>query len=140
MLPVERGATGGAAAVVLPVVVVSAGSITYTTAPVSPRAIDGVAAATTVRTPQHVSFYSLGRASIFAVFREGDDLFGQLSGQWKLRLAAAGDGSYSYPVAAGRITLAVNSDRDPAELRCVQTGPDMLPARYPELPAQPSTH
>ena len=51
-----------------------------------------------------VSFYALGRASIFAVSREGDDFFGQISGQRKLRLAAAGDGTYSYPAAAGQIT------------------------------------
>jgi len=124
------------AAAVLPVIVVSAGSITYTRAPVSPRAIDGAAAATTVRTPEHVSFYSLGRASIFTVFREGDDLFGQLSGQRKLRLAAAGDGSYSYPVAAGRITLAVSSDREPSELTVSQNGRDMRAARIAELSSQ----
>jgi beta-lactamase regulating signal transducer with metallopeptidase domain len=121
------------AAAVLPVVVVSAGSITYTTAPVSPPAIGGAAAATTVPTPQHVSFYSLGRASIFTVFRQGDDLFGQVSGQRKLRLAAADDGSYSYPLAAGQITLAVGSDREPSELMVNQNGRDMRAARIAEL-------
>ena len=60
----------------------------------STPAIDRVAdAATAVRKPQSVSFYSLGRASIFTVSREGDDFFGQVSGQRKLRLAAAGDGA-----------------------------------------------
>jgi beta-lactamase regulating signal transducer with metallopeptidase domain len=124
------------AAAVLPVVVVSAGSITYTTAPVSPPATGGAAAATTVPTPQHVSFYSLGRASIFTVFRQGDDLFGQVSGQRKLRLAAADDGTYSYPLAAGRITLAVASDREPAELTVSQNGRDMRAARIAELSSQ----
>jgi hypothetical protein len=124
------------AAVVLPVVVVSAGSIAYTTAPVSPPTIGGAAAATTVRTPQHVSFYSLGRASIFTVFRQGDDLFGQLSGQRKLRLAAADDGSYSYPLPAGQITLAVGSDREPSELMVNQNGRDMRAARIAELSSQ----
>jgi beta-lactamase regulating signal transducer with metallopeptidase domain len=90
------------AAAILPVVVISAGSITYSTT-VSPLTIEG---ATTPRKPQQVSFYSLGRASIFAVFREDDELFGQLSGQRKVRLAAAGDGAYSYPAAAGQITLS----------------------------------
>jgi hypothetical protein len=124
------------AAAVLPVVVVSAGSITYTTAPVSPPAIGGAAAATTVRTPQHVSFYSLGRASIFTVFRQGDDLFGQVSGQRKLRLAAADDGSYSYPLPAGQITLAAGSDREPSELTVNQNGRDMRAARIAELSSQ----
>jgi len=82
----------GTAAALLPVVVISAGSIAYTTAPVSMPAIDGAgAAATVIGKAQHVSFYSFGEASIFTVFREGDDLFGQLTGQRKLRLAAAGD-------------------------------------------------
>jgi beta-lactamase regulating signal transducer with metallopeptidase domain len=121
------------AAAVLPVVVVSAGSITYTTPPVSPPAIDGAAATTTVGTPQHISFYSLGRASIFTVFQEGDDLFGQLSGQRKLRLAAADDGTYSYPVAAGQITLAVSSDRQPSEPTLSQNGRDVRGARIAEM-------
>ena len=80
------------AAAILPVVVVSAGSITYRTPPASSLTIDGAADARTARKPQHVSFYSLGRASIFAIFREGDDLFGQLSGQRKVRLAAGAMG------------------------------------------------
>jgi hypothetical protein len=75
------------AAAILPVVVVSAGSITYRTLPASSLTIDRAGDARTVRKPEHVSFYSLGRASIFAVFQEGDDLFGQLSGQRKVRLA-----------------------------------------------------
>ena len=58
---------------------------------------------TAARKPQSVSFYSLGRASIFTVSRDGDELFGQVSGQRKLRLAAAGDGTYSYPAPAGPI-------------------------------------
>jgi hypothetical protein len=75
----------GTAAALLPVVVISAGSIAYTTPPASRPALDGAAAGKA----RQVSFYSFGRASIFTVFREGDDLFGQLSGQRKLRLAAA---------------------------------------------------
>ena len=96
----------GTAAVILPVVIVSAGSIAYRTAPVSSPAHRPRRRmpATAVRKPQSVSFYSLGRASIFTVSREGDELFGQVSGQRKLRLAAAGDGTYSYPAPAGPIT------------------------------------
>jgi hypothetical protein len=41
-------------------------------------------------------------------------LFGQVSGQRKLRLAAAGDGTYSYPAAAGPILVAVGRERQPA--------------------------
>jgi beta-lactamase regulating signal transducer with metallopeptidase domain len=121
------------AAAILPVVVISAGSITYTTSAVAPLTVEGAQDATTARKPQHVSFYSLHRASIFTVFREDDDLFGQLSGQRKVRLAAAGDGAYSYPAAAGQITLAVGSDRQPSELTMSENGRDLRAARIAEM-------
>ena len=89
-----------------------------------------------LRKPQSVAFYSLGRASIFAISREGDDLFGQLSGQRRLRLAAASDGTYSYPAAAGQITLAVGDERQPAELMLSQNGRDMRAIRVAELPGE----
>ena len=120
-------------AAILPVVVISAGSITYSTSAVSPLAIEGSQDTTTARKPQHVSYYSLDRASIFAVFREDDDLFGQLSGQRKVRLVAAGDGAYSYPAAAGQITLAVDSDRQSSELTMRQNGRDLRAARFAEM-------
>jgi hypothetical protein len=94
----------GTAAVILPVVIVSAGSIAYRTAPVSaPSQEHSAVPVTAMRKPQSVTFYSLGRASIFTVSQEGDALFGQISGQRKLRLAAADDGSYLYPASDGPI-------------------------------------
>jgi hypothetical protein len=127
----------GTAAVILPVVMVSAGSIAYRAAPVSTPAIDRVAdAATAVRKPQSVSFYSLGRASIFTVSREGDDFFGQVSGQRKLRLAAAGDGTYSYPAPAGPITMAVGHEAQPAAPVLSQNGRDISAIRVAELSSQ----
>jgi hypothetical protein len=127
----------GTAAVILPVVIVSAGSIAYRTAPAAPPAIDRVVdAATAVRKPQSVSFYSLGRASIFTVSREGDDFFGQVSGQRKLRLAAAGDGTYSYPAAAGPITMAVGRETQPAAPVLSQNGRDISAIRVAELSSQ----
>ncbi len=120
-------------AVIVPVVVVSAGSITYRTRAASPPAIDRAEDTTASRKPGHVSFYSLDRAQVFGVFREGDDLFGQLSGQRKVRLAAAGDGTYAYPSAAGQITLAVGNDQQPSELTLNRNGHDMRAARIAEL-------
>jgi beta-lactamase regulating signal transducer with metallopeptidase domain len=125
------------AAAILPVVVVSAGTIAYSTSPASRAAIES--AASTIegaRGPQHVGFYSFSRTSIFTVFREGDDLFGQLSGQRKLRLSAAGDGTYSYPAAAGQITLAVSDERLPSELILRQDGRDVRAARIAEMSGQ----
>ncbi|HSU04375.1 MAG TPA: M56 family metallopeptidase, partial [Acetobacteraceae bacterium] len=124
------------AAAVLPLVVVSAGSINYTTQRPLPPASDGAEAVTTEHMPQRVSFYSLGRASIFTIFRDGDDLFGQMSGQRKIRLAAAADGTYAYPAAAGRITLAVSSDPQASELLVSRDGQDLRAARIAELPPQ----
>jgi hypothetical protein len=122
------------AAAVLPVVIVSAGTIAYSRPPVSTLAIDGAGDTTTaVRKPQLVDFYSLGRTSIFALFREGDDLFGQLTGQRRLRLSAAGDGRYSYPAKAGQITLAVGDEGQPSELMLSQNGQDLRAARIAEM-------
>jgi BlaR1 peptidase M56 len=128
----------GIAAAILPVVIVSAGSIATRTLPVAQPAIDRAAdAPASVRKPQSVSFYGLGRASIFAVFREGDDLFGQVSGQRKLRLAAAGDGTYSYPAAAGAITLAVGPEGQPfVPALLSQNGRDLSATRIAELSPQ----
>jgi beta-lactamase regulating signal transducer with metallopeptidase domain len=124
----------GTAAAILPVVVISAGSVAYTTKPASTPAIDGApAVATAVGKAQHISFYSFGRASIFTLFREGDDFFGQLSGQRKLRLAAAGDGTLTYPAAAGRITLAVGNERPPAEPVLSQSGRDTRATRIADM-------
>jgi hypothetical protein len=122
-----------AAAATLPVVIISAGTIAYSTPPASTRTIDAADATTAVRKPQLVDFYSLGRTSIFAVFREGDDLFGQLSGQRKLRLAMNGHGAYSYQAAAGEITLALNGEQPPSELTLSQNGRELRAARIAEM-------
>lgn len=127
----------GTAAVILPVVIVSAGSIAYRTAPLPWPAVDRAAdASAAARKPQSVSFYSLGRTSIFTVFREGDDFFGQISGQRKLRLAAAGDGIYSYPAASGPITLAVGDETQPFEAVLGQNGRDLPATRIAALSQQ----
>ena len=127
----------GIAAAILPVVIVSAGSIAYRASPVSLPAIDRAAEARpAMRMPQSVSFYALGRASIFTVFRDGDDFFGQLSGQRKLRLAAAGDGNYAYPAAAGAITLAVGDEGQALDPVFSQNGHDIHATRIAELSPQ----
>jgi beta-lactamase regulating signal transducer with metallopeptidase domain len=124
----------GTAVVILPVVAASAGSIVYRAAPVSASAIDRVVdAASPIRPPQSVAFYSLGRTSIFTVFREGDDFFGQVSGQRKLRLAAADDGVYSYPAPAGPITMAVSHEPQPARPVLQQNGRDISAISLVEL-------
>lgn len=125
------------AAAIAPVLVVSAGSIAFRSESVFVPAIEGAGeAAISAHTPQHVSFYSLSHTSIFTLFRDGDDLFGQLNGQRKLRLSGSGDGTYSYPAAAGQITFAVGDDRQPAELALSQNGHAVHAARIAEVSLQ----
>ncbi|MEH2612799.1 M56 family metallopeptidase [Bradyrhizobium sp. AZCC 1693] len=124
----------GTVAVILPVVLVSAGSIAYRTQPAASAALDHAAdAVTAARKPQSVSFYALDRASIFTVSREGDDFFGQVSGQRKLRLVVLGDGTYFYPAAAGPITLAVSHERKPFAPVLNQNGRGISAIRTAEL-------
>jgi len=63
-------------------------------------------------------------------------LFGQVSGQRKLRLAAAGDGTFSYPAPAGPILVAVGRERQPAGPVLSQNGRDISAIRVAELSLQ----
>jgi hypothetical protein len=117
------------AAATLPVVLVSAGSISYGTR-LSATAADGTAEQMAEDGRPHlVSFYALGRTSIFAIFREGDELLGQVSGQRKQLMSVASDGTYSYPTAQGQITFALGEDPLPSELTVRQNGSDSRAAR-----------
>jgi beta-lactamase regulating signal transducer with metallopeptidase domain len=127
----------GTLAAILPVVVVSAGSIAYRATPITVSTIDRAGEVTAAaRKPQHVDFYSLGPTSVFAIFREGDDVFAQLTGQRKLPLTAKDDGTYSYSAAAGEITFAVGDDGPRAELMLRRNGRDLRAARIAETPRQ----
>src|SRR5207247_2227994 len=112
-----------------PVVLVSAGSITYGTRLSMPAADRAAEEGATDGRPQLVAFYALGRTSIFAIFRQGDDLLGQLSGQRKELMLAGSDGTYSYPTAQGQITFALGDEPMPAELIARQNGRDTRAAR-----------
>jgi hypothetical protein len=121
------------ATIIAPVVVVSAGSIAYRTPPASTLVVGG-AGDTAIAAPKPclVDFYSFSPTSIFAVFREEGDLFGQLTWQGKLRLSVERDGAYSYAAAAGQITFAVNDDRPP-DLTVRQNGRDVRAVRIAQI-------
>jgi hypothetical protein len=128
-------------AAILPLVIVSAGSIAYRTLPQpmpDPMAsLDNTDdASATARKPQHVDFYSVAPTAIFAIFHEGDDLFGQLTGQPRVRLAATGDGAYAYPAAAGPITFARGDERQSSALILHLNGHDLQAARIAEAVSQ----
>jgi len=122
------------AAVIAPAIIVSAGSIAYHTAPASALPGDSAEAASAARKPEAVQYYALGSASIFAISREADGLYGQLTGQRKVHLALAQDGSYSYPAAAGPITFAAGDEVQSSQLKLRQNGHDVQASRIAELP------
>jgi beta-lactamase regulating signal transducer with metallopeptidase domain len=120
-----------AVAAMLPLVIASAMSVAYS----RPTGLGGAAGApetAVAAMPEFVSFYSLGPNSIFAISRSSEALFGQLSGQRKVRLAAASDGSWSYAAPAGQITFAIDETRK-SELTLTQKGRTMHAARIAEL-------
>src|SRR5581483_9049817 len=82
----------------------------------------------------HADFYALGPTSVFTVIRSGDDLFGQITGQPRLRLVKAADGTYSYSAATGQISFAPSSDRPPSELTLHVNDHDVRAARIAEMP------
>lgn len=125
------------AAAILPAVIVSAGMIAYRSPDPAP-----VAAETGEVPAQHyrpfVNFYAMGPASVFAIFREGDELYGQITGQRKLRLSVAADGTASYAASFAEITFAVEAERRSSELMLRMNGRDIRAVRVAEMPASPT--
>jgi hypothetical protein len=123
---------------ILPVVLVSAGSITYDTRLSTPAADRAAGEAATDGRPHLVAFYALGRTSIFAVFHRGDDLLGQVSGQRKQPMLVGSDGTYSYPAAQGQMTfaLALGDGPLPPELTVRQNGRDIRAPRIADTSRQ----
>jgi len=122
------------AAAIAPIVILSAGSIAYHRSPGPVQVMDSEDDTTiALPRPQQVDFYAAHPTSILAIIREGDDLFGQLTGQQKLRLKLQPDGTYSYPAATGPITFAVGEGPQPQQLMLRQNDRDLLAARIAEV-------
>ncbi|AMA56652.1 M56 family metallopeptidase [Bradyrhizobium sp. CCGE-LA001] len=121
-------------AAIVPAVIVSTGMIAYRTPELAP-----VTAELGEVPAQHyrpiVNFYAMGPASVFAIFREGDELYGQLTGQRKLRLAVGSDGIASYPASSGEITFPLEAERRSSELTLRMNGRDIRAVRVAEMPA-----
>jgi hypothetical protein len=121
------------AALMVPAVIVSTGIIAYRT-PDGSRPTEALPEATGA--PQgrpFVNFYSLGGAAVFAIYRDGDDLIGQLTGQRRLRLPVR-DGIASYAAPGGEITFSVDAERRSSELVLHQNGRDIRTVRVGEMP------
>lgn len=121
------------AAAIVPVVIVSAGMIANRSPEPAP-----VAAETGEVPAQHyrpfVSFYAMGSASVFAIFREGDEVYGQLTGQRRLRLTVGNDGTASYAAPSVEITFSADAERRSSELMLHMNGRDVRALRVAEMP------
>ncbi|WP_426408570.1 M56 family metallopeptidase [Bradyrhizobium ganzhouense] len=125
------------AAAIVPVVIVSAGMIAYRTPDPVPAGADlGDVPAQHYR--PFVNFYAMGPASVFAIFREGDDIYGQLTGQRRLRLTVANDGTASYAASFGEVTFPIDAERRSSELTLRMNGRDVRAVRVAEMP-EPAT-
>jgi hypothetical protein len=121
------------AAAIVPAVIVSAGMIAYRTPEPAPLVAD------TGEVPaQHyrpfANFYAMGPASVFAIFREGDELYGQLTGQRRLRLTVGSDGTASYVASSGEINFPLDAERRSSELTLRMNGRDVRAVRVAEMP------
>uniref|UniRef100_UPI0005771193 M56 family metallopeptidase n=1 Tax=Bradyrhizobium genomosp. III TaxID=2683271 RepID=UPI0005771193 len=112
------------AAAIVPVVIVSAGMIAYRTPDAAPAAADAGEVPAQHYRP-FVNFYAMGPASVFAIFREGDEVYGQLTGQRRLRLTVGNDGTASYAASSGEITFALDAERRSSELTLRMNGRDI---------------
>ncbi len=126
-------------AAILPFIIVSAGSIAYRTVPAAAHAVDAtIDGAATTQRPRHAAFYTMPSGGVFAVSGEGDELFGQVTGARRLRLAALKDGTMSYSAAGGEITFAGGYDPQSKELALRQFGHEVRAVRLAELSTEAS--
>lgn len=121
------------AAAIVPVVIVSAGMIAYRT-PDAALVAENPGEVPAQHYRPFVNFYAMGPASVFAIFREGDDLYGQLTGQRRLRLTVGNDGTASYAASFGEITFPLDAERRSSELMLHMNGRDVRAVRVAEMP------
>ncbi|MDA9404623.1 M56 family metallopeptidase [Bradyrhizobium sp. CCBAU 45389] len=122
------------AATIVPALIVSTGMIAYRTPDPAPTVADSGEVPAQHYRP-FVNFYAMGPASVFAIFREDDELYGQLTGQRKLRLTVGSDGTASYAASSGEITFPLDAERRSAELVLRMNGRDIRAFRIAEVPA-----
>ncbi|KJC46095.1 antirepressor regulating drug resistance protein [Bradyrhizobium sp. LTSP849] len=121
------------AAAIVPVTIISAGMIACRTPDPAPVA-ENLGEVPAEHYRPFVNFYAMGPASVFAIFREGDDLYGQLTGQRKLRLTVGNDGTASYASSFGEIRFPLNAERRSSELMLHMNGRDVRAVRVAETP------
>lgn len=121
------------AAAIVPIAVASSATVAYRAEPLAVLAAEDAAATPQAGKP-FVNFYSLGGRSVLAVFRDGDNLFGQLTGQPKLRLSVTRDGTATYAAAGGPLSFALDAERQSSVLPVKLGARELVASRIVELP------
>src|SRR5262249_43200231 len=121
------------AAAIAPFAVASSATIAYRAEPQALLVHDGEAAAAPAAARPFVNFYAMGGRSVVAIFREGDQLFGQLTGQQKLRLTVT-RGIATYAAAGGSLSFALDAERQSSRLAVQLNGRQIQADRLVELP------
>jgi hypothetical protein len=122
------------AAAVMPLMVASSATIAFRAEPQAVLAADEALTAAASSAKPFVNFYALGGRGVFAVFREGEALYGQLTNQPKLRLTVTRDGTATYAAASGPLSFAVESERQSSRLTLQLNGRAIEAERIAELP------
>jgi beta-lactamase regulating signal transducer with metallopeptidase domain len=120
-------------AAILPFAVASSATIAYRAEPQAVLAPDGAVVGVPSTGKPFVDFYAMGGRSVFAIFRDGEELFGQLTGQPKLRLTVS-RGIATYAVASGPLSFAVDTERQSSSLSIHLNGHELQATRIVELP------
>ncbi|UFZ05210.1 M56 family metallopeptidase [Bradyrhizobium ontarionense] len=121
------------AALLVPLAVLSGLAITTRTQMASAKAVPGASdLGSPAQRAERVTFYALGSHGVFAVSRHGDALYGQLTGQRRLRLASAAPGHYAYADNAGLLSFVMD-ERPPNDLVLHQLDRDLQAARITEF-------
>nr|WP_284416443.1 MULTISPECIES: M56 family metallopeptidase [unclassified Bradyrhizobium] len=123
------------AALVMPLAILSGLAVTTRTEMASAKAVAGPGdLGNPGKRAEHIAFYAAGARGVFAISRQGDALYGQLTGQRRLRLASAEPGHYAYPDNAGLLSFMMD-ERPPRELVLHQLDRDLTAARITEFSA-----
>jgi hypothetical protein len=82
----------------------------------------------------YAGYYRLDPRSVFAITRDGNQLFAQLTGERRFRIFPENDREFLYRAGAARITFVADGERPPTELILHQNGQDLRAVRIVDVP------
>jgi beta-lactamase regulating signal transducer with metallopeptidase domain len=121
------------AAAIMPFTVASSATIAYRTEPQTVLVPDDAVVAPPSERKPFVNFYAVGGRRVFAIFHDGEELFGQLTGQPKLRLTVS-RGIATYAAASGSLSFAIDTERQSSRLTLQLNAQTLQADRLLELP------